>query len=84
MTSNREIHTRIRKAISEIESNNKFICTNVELIAKKAKVDVRTARNHLELLEEYKLGKFCDPGKKTFSTATNIVKQMKGCECNDK
>jgi uncharacterized protein YllA (UPF0747 family) len=83
MTTTREIHRRIKAAIAEIESENQFICTNVELIAEKAKVDVRTTKNHLELLEENNLGKFCDARKKTFSTAKNIVDRMQGCDRNE-
>ena len=64
----RDIHKRVKKAVEELNKDTSFACTNVETIAKKAKVDTRTAKLHLDLLEEDGLGKFCDPKKKTFST----------------
>ncbi len=57
----------MRNALEEISRDNEFPCINVELIAERAKVDSRTAKLHLDLMEEYGVGKFCDPKKKTFS-----------------
>lgn len=83
--TSRDIHRNIKNAISEIEAeaNSKYICTNVEQIAEKAKVDVRTTRNHLGLLEEDGLGVFCDPKKRTFSTAKKLVDRIHGCSKNE-
>lgn len=63
----RNIHRRVKKAAEELSKDPSFVCTNVEIIAKKAKVDTRTAKLHLGLMEEDGLGKFCDLKKKTFS-----------------
>lgn len=63
----RDIHRRIKKTVEELSKDTAFVCTNVETIAKKAKVDTRTAKLHLDLLEEDGFGKFCDPKKKTFT-----------------
>ena len=64
-----EVHRKIKKAIMEIEKESSYPCHNVDVIAVKARTDTRTARKHLELLEDDGFGKFCDPKKKTFSTA---------------
>lgn len=64
----RDIHRRVKKAVEEVSKDTTFACVNVETIAKKAEVDTRTVKLHLDLLEEDGLGKFCDPKKKTFST----------------
>jgi len=53
----------------EVEKESSYLCYNVEAIAERARTDTRTTRKHLELLEEDGFGKFCDPKKKTFSTA---------------
>lgn len=62
----RDIHKKVKKAAEELSKDTSFICVNVENIAKKAKVDTRTTKKHLDLLEEDGLGKFCDPKKKAF------------------
>ena len=63
----REIHRKVKKAVENLSKDSSFICINVEDIAKKAKVDTRTTKLHLDLLEEHSFGKFCDPKKKTFT-----------------
>ncbi len=65
----------MKDALWELSKNNKYVCINVESISEKAKVDTRTAKLHLELLEEDGIGKFCDPKGKTFST---ISKEPEG------
>jgi len=64
--SNLDVHKRIKKALEETEKDSPYICQNIELIAKQAGTDTRTAKKHLTLLEEDGLGHFCDPKKKTF------------------
>ena len=64
-----DVHRRIKKAIMEIEKEGSHLCYNVEAIAERAGTDTRTSRTHLEMLQEDGFGKFCDPKKKTFSTA---------------
>jgi len=51
-----------------MEGNSSFVCLNVEAIAKKAGTDTRTAKRHLDLLEEDGFGKYCDPKRKTFAS----------------
>lgn len=58
----------MKDAIRELSKETQYMCINIESIAEKAGVDPRTAKLHLELLEEDGLGKFCDPKRKTFST----------------
>ena len=52
--------------MEDLAKDTQYVCLNVESIAEKAKVDARTAKLHLDLMEEYGIGKFCDPKKKTF------------------
>ena len=73
-----EVHRRIKKAIMEVEKESSYLCYNVEAIAERARTDTRTTRKHLELLEEDGFGKFCDPKKKTFSTAGSEHKLATG------
>lgn len=68
LTTSREVHKKIKKAISNLERNSRYIALNVVTIAKKADVDVRTVKSHLSILEENGIGKFCDDGEKTFTT----------------
>lgn len=71
----REIHKRVRSAAEELSKDSQYVCINVESIAQKAKVDTRTAKLHLDLMEEYGVGKFCDPKKKTFSIIKRTVEK---------
>lgn len=64
----REVHRRVKKALAEIEEEENYVCVNVGTIAERADTDVRTAKRHLDLLEEDGLGKFCDPKGKTFQS----------------
>lgn len=66
--SNLDVHKRVKKAVEELEKNNPYICTNVEIIAKAADTDTRTTKKHLAILEEDGFGKFCDPRKKTYTS----------------
>jgi hypothetical protein len=43
------------------------VCINLESIAERAKVDVRTAKLHLDLMEEHGVGKLCHRKRKAFS-----------------
>lgn len=63
----REIHKKVKKAVDGLSKDPSFLCINIENIAKKAKADTRTTKQHLDLLEEDGWGKFCDPKKKTFT-----------------
>lgn len=63
-----KIHRKVRKAVDELsKETTSYRCINVENIAKRAKVDTRTAKVHLDLLQEHGYGTFCDPKRKTFS-----------------
>ena len=57
---------------------------NHEDIAKKANIDTRTTKLHLDLLEEDEFGLFCDSSKKTFSTAKSLLNKDRVRGCNEK
>ena len=71
----REVHKKVRTALEDLSKDSKYVCINVESIAEKARVDVRTAKLHLDLMEEYGVGKFCDPKKRTFSESGNLRRE---------
>jgi hypothetical protein len=52
--------------LEDLTKDSHYVCLNVESIAEKARVDTRTAKLHLDLMEDYNVGKFCDPKKKTY------------------
>lgn len=62
-----EIHRKVKDAVDELSRDTEYVCLNIESVAEKAGVDTRTAKLHLKIMQEYGVGKFCDPKGKTFS-----------------
>ena len=76
MISGRLIHRKIKQALAILEEDSNNITLNVKTIAKKAEIDVRTVKYHLELLEEDNQGIFCDDEKQTFSTSKYLIEKF--------
>ena len=76
MTSGRLIHKKIKQALTILEKDSDSIALNIKTIAEKAKIDVRTVKYHLELLEEDNQGIFCDDEKQTFSTSKYLIEKF--------
>lgn len=72
------IHRRIVSAVKDLASRSSHPALDVIDIAVKAKVDTRTAKLHLRLLEHYGFGQFADKGCKCFMTDDQKLWKLKG------
>lgn len=77
MTSKRqrdyiERHKEIREKLMECIDTDSRGCVNVSQLASQLKMDIRTVRSHLEIMEADLLGVFMDASKKQFCTKEGL------------
>lgn len=65
--NSRDIHKKIHTAVTILEKDSKYPSIPVTSISKLAKVDMRTVKLHLDLMDFDGVGCFCDAEKKTFT-----------------
>lgn len=78
MTSNRQrdylaIHKRIREKLIDTVNSTGRGCVDVMQLAYRLRMDVRTVRAHLEIMEVDSAGLFIDSSKKQFCTKEGIA-----------
>lgn len=66
-------HKRIRDKMIETVNNTGTGCVYVSQLASELKMDVRTVRAHLEVMEVDAIGVFVDSTKKQFCTKEGIA-----------
>ena len=66
-------HEKILKKIMEIEAQGDSACFPISRIATELKMDQRTVRAHLKIIEIHNLGAFMDPEEKQFCTKGGIT-----------
>ncbi len=66
-------HKRIRDKLLETVNSTGCGCVDVSKLAYRLKMDVRTVRAHLEIMEADSAGVFVDPTKKQFCTKEGIA-----------
>ena len=61
-------HEQIRNKLMEMAKQCDCGCFPVRKIAAELKMDQRTVRSHLKIIEAHKVGVFVDPDEKEFCT----------------
>ncbi|MCK4481879.1 hypothetical protein KAU55_01540 [Candidatus Bathyarchaeota archaeon] len=69
-----EKHRQVKEKVEEIISKCACACVPVRKLSEELKMDDRTVKAHLEILEMHKIGTYLDPDKKVFCTANGIKK----------
>jgi hypothetical protein len=69
-----EKHKRVMEKIEEVTSTNVCACIPVRKLAEESKMDERTAKAHLEILELHGVGTFLDSERRVFCTKKGIKK----------
>lgn len=66
-------HKKIRDKIVELSKTSEYACFNVARLALGLKMDVRTVRAHLKIMEIDAIGTFLDDEQKQFCTTKGIA-----------
>jgi hypothetical protein len=66
-------HQKIRDTLIELSKTSEYACFSVARLASELKMDVRTVRAHLKIMEIDALGTFLDDERKQFCTKSGIV-----------
>ena len=66
-------HKKIRDKLLETVNSTGCGCVDVSQLAYRLRMDVRTIRAHLEIMEADSAGVFVDPTKKQFCTKEGIA-----------
>ena len=66
-------HQQIRNKLVELASKSERACFDVAQLASQLKMDIRTVRAHLKVMEVDAVGVFMDPGEKQFCTKEGIA-----------
>jgi len=72
-----EKHRQIKEKVDEISSRCKCACIPVRELSEELKMDERTVKAHLEILEMHKVGTYLDSNRKVFCTTNGIKKIAK-------
>jgi len=67
------LHKRIRDKMIDIVNTSGRACIDVSQLAHSLRMDIRTVRAHLEIMEVDSVGVFMDPAKKQFCTKDGIT-----------
>ena len=65
-------HQLIKNKLLEIVNQNERACADVTKLASQLKMDIRTVRSHLKIMEVDALGVFMDQDEKQFCTKEGI------------
>jgi hypothetical protein len=66
-------HEQIRNKLLELVSESERACFDVAQLASELRMDIRTVRAHLKIMEVDVVGVFMDPGEKQFCTKEGIA-----------
>jgi len=66
-------HQKIRDRLVEKSKTDKRACFDVARLASELKMDIRTVRAHLRIMEIDAVGIFMDTGEKQFCTKNGIA-----------
>jgi hypothetical protein len=65
-------HRKIRNKLIELSKAREYACFNIARIAADLKMDIRTVRAHLKIMELDAMGTFLDDSQKQFCTKEGI------------
>jgi DNA-binding transcriptional ArsR family regulator len=66
-------HRKIRDKVIELSKTSEHACFDVAQLASELKMDIRTVRAHLKIMEIDAIGTFLDDKRKQFCTKEGIV-----------
>jgi len=66
-------HQQIRNKLIEMGSGTERACVDVAQLASQLRMDIRTIRSHLKIMEVDAVGVFMDPGEKQFCTKEGVA-----------
>ena len=66
-------HQQIRKNLIDLAGESERACVDVAQLAGHLRMDIRTVRAHLKIMEVDAVGVFMDPGEKQFCTKEGIA-----------
>jgi hypothetical protein len=66
-------HQQIMNKLIELASESERACFDVAQLASQLRMDIRTVRAHLKIMEVDAIGVFMDPGEKQFCTKKGIA-----------
>jgi len=69
-----EKHRQVKEKVEQVSSKCACACIPVRRLSEELKMDDRTVKAHLEILEMHKIGTYLDEDKKVFCTANGIRK----------
>jgi hypothetical protein len=73
-------HEKIKNKLIELSENREYACISVARLASELKMDARTVRAHLKIMEIDAIGTFMDDEQKQFCTQkgiTHLVNSLK-------
>jgi DNA-binding transcriptional ArsR family regulator len=77
-------HEQIRNKLLELVSESERACFDVAQLASQLRMDIRTVRAHLKIMEVDAVGVFMDPGEKQFCTKEGISMLANMLKLNEK
>jgi hypothetical protein len=77
-------HQQIRKKMIELVNANERACFDVAQLASQLRMDMRTVRAHLRIMEVDSVGVFMDPSEKQFCTKEGIALLANMLKLNEK
>jgi hypothetical protein len=77
-------HQLIRNKILELTSKSERACFDVTQLASHLRMDIRTVRAHLRIMEVDAVGIFMDSGEKQFCTKQGIAMLANMMNLNEK
>ena len=66
-------HQQIRNKLIEMGSGSERACVDVAQLASQLRMDIRTIRSHLKIMEVDAVGVFIDPSEKQFCTKEGVA-----------
>jgi hypothetical protein len=66
-------HEKIRDKLMELSKTSEYACFSVVRLASELKMDVRTVRAHLKIMEIDTMGTFLDDEQKQFCTKKGVA-----------
>ena len=66
-------HQQIRNKLIEMGSRSERACVDVSHLASQLRMDIRTIRSHLKIMEVDAVGVFMDTGEKQFCTKEGVT-----------
>ncbi len=77
-------HQLIKNKLVEMVDQNDRACADVTKLASQLKMDIRTVRSHLKIMEVDALGVFMDHDEKQFCTKEGISLLVNALKLNEK